>query len=100
MGTNYIGVIIIVGLCIGIFLVCREIVLWYFKINKLIQEQTKTNFLLSKILIQLGGTPESKPASVAAMEDTKTYDFLDEKGNVRNVTTKTGEKAGWTLIKK
>jgi hypothetical protein len=100
MGTNYIGVIIIVGLCIGIFLVCREIVLWYFKINKLIQEQTKTNFLLSKILIQLGGTSESKPASVEAIEDTKTYDFLDEKGKVRNVTTKTGEKAGWTLIKK
>jgi hypothetical protein len=48
----------------------------------------------------LGGNLESKPTSIEVIEDTSTYDFLDEKGNVRNVTIKTGEKAGWTLIKK
>ena len=100
METNFIGIILIVLLCVAIFLICREIVLWYFKINKLLQEQTKTNFVLSKILIQLGGNLESKPTSIEVIEDTSTYDFLDEKGNVRNVTIKTGEKAGWTLIKK
>lgn len=33
---------------------------------------------------------------VKEMEDTNTYDYLDEKGNIRNVTPKTAKAAGWT----
>ncbi len=100
MGTQIISIIIVVAICFGIFLICREIVLWYFKINRIIEGQTKTNVLLSQILIQLGGTLETKPKSNIEVEDTNTYDYVDDHGRIRNVTPKTAKNAGWTLLKK
>ncbi len=100
MGTQIISIIIVVAICFGIFLICREIVLWYFKINKIIDGQIKTNALLERILIQLGGTLETKPESNVEVEDTSTYDYVDNHGKIRNVTAKTAKNAGWTLLKK
>jgi len=100
MVTQIISIIIIIAICIGIFLICREVVLWYFKINRIIEVQTKTNMLLSQILIQLGGTPETKPKSNVEVEDTNTYDYVDDHGKIRNVTSKTAKNAGWVLLKK
>lgn len=44
-------------LCVVIilFLIIRNIVLWYFKINERVELQEKTNLLLELILKQLGG---------------------------------------------
>lgn len=37
----------------GFCLLIRPLILWYFKINKIIQEQENTNFFLEKILEEL-----------------------------------------------
>jgi len=97
---NYIAIIVTILLVMLLFFALRELMCWYWKINKILNEQTKTNILLSKILIQLGGNLESKLKQVAEIEDTNTHDYLDDQGKTRNVTAKTAEKAGWTLVKK
>ncbi len=95
---NNVSVIIVVVVSLvflaGIFILLRELMCWYWKINKMIEEKTKTNILLSKILIQMGGTLETKPKSNIEVEDTSTHDYLDDQGKTRNVTAKTAEKAG------
>lgn len=48
------------------FLIFREFVLWYFRINDCIKNQLKTNHLLELIGSQLGGT------------DTGTLTILEE----------------------
>jgi hypothetical protein len=95
-----VGAVIVVVILIVIFLICREIVLWYFKINRIIEGQAKTNALLERILKQLGGTLETESKSIVAVEDTNTYDYVDDQGRLRNVTHKTAKNAGWTLLKK
>jgi hypothetical protein len=95
-----VAAIIVIVILIVIFLICREIVLWYFRINRIIEGQTETNVLLERILKQLGGTLETESKSNVKVEDTNTYDYVDDKGNIRNVTHKTANNAGWTLLKK
>ena len=58
METYKIWLILLVALAIAIilFFVLREVNMWYWKINERIFQQHKTNFLLEKILIQLGAT--------------------------------------------
>ena len=48
-------------LCVVIilFLIIRNIVLWYLKINDRVELQKKTNLLLELILKQLGGEVDS-----------------------------------------
>lgn len=50
--------IVIISLIISIilFFVLREVICWYWKVNERITLHQKTNFLLEKILIQLGAT--------------------------------------------
>ena len=40
-------------------------------------------------------TDVEKPTEVKETEDTNTYEYIDEKGNIRNVTPKTAKAAGW-----
>ena len=97
---NIPGIILIVIIFIALFIALREFYCWYFKINSRLDEQKKTNVVLTKILIQLGGTLETKPTTSVEVEDTNTYDYIDNNGKVRNVTNKTAKNAGWTLMKK
>lgn len=46
----YLGIVIII---IGFFLLFREIVLWYFNINTIIEKQTKSVNVLHQILEEL-----------------------------------------------
>ena len=52
------GILLILVLTIGFsivgFLIFREVINWYWKINKRIRLQHTTNLLLEKILVQLG----------------------------------------------
>jgi hypothetical protein len=48
-------VLIIVGIVVVAFIALREILLWYWKISEVVQNQKKTNFLLARILHQNGG---------------------------------------------
>ena len=49
----------IVCVLIILFFICRNIFLWYAKINERIELQERTNQLLEKILKQLGGEVEN-----------------------------------------
>jgi hypothetical protein len=98
-----VPIIVSLVIFLVIFLILREVVLWYFKINKIIEGLSLQVSLLRKILVQLGGTVETKQNSTVPdkpEEDLTTYDYLDDKGRVRNVTAKTAEHAGWTRVKK
>ena len=44
-------IIIWIVVVIILFLLCREIICWYYKINERITLQTETNELLKKILL-------------------------------------------------
>ena len=48
-----IGFIVILGICIALFFVLKELMCWYWKINERIELQKKTNEILGKILLEL-----------------------------------------------
>jgi hypothetical protein len=48
MGLVGIIILVIIGIII-VFLICREIVCWYWKINTLVELMTEQNRLLSEI---------------------------------------------------
>ena len=50
-----------------LFLVLRSVNLWYWKITESLKNQTRTNFLLEKILLQLNGN-----LAEVTIEDTTT----------------------------
>jgi endogenous inhibitor of DNA gyrase (YacG/DUF329 family) len=52
------ALVIALGVCIGIFLILRSLVLWYWKINTVVQLLDKQNALLAKLVEQ--GDPERK----------------------------------------
>ncbi|MCX6352055.1 MAG: hypothetical protein NTX03_09360 [Bacteroidetes bacterium] len=54
MEQTILPLIITLGVLILLFFACREILMWYWKINERITLQNKTNMLLEKITIQLG----------------------------------------------
>ena len=45
---------IAIAIIVIVFLVAREIVLWYWKINTIVKNQEKTNFLLKKYMESKG----------------------------------------------
>jgi predicted PurR-regulated permease PerM len=49
-------ILIVLAIAVIVFLVIREIVCWYSKINERVELQKRTNMLLENILKQLGGT--------------------------------------------
>lgn len=53
-GIGIAIVVIVAGLLvsIGVFLLVRLIVLWYFKINKMLKELTKMNYYLERLVAQ------------------------------------------------
>jgi hypothetical protein len=50
---NFIPFIIVAVICLVLFVVLREVVCWYSKINERIELQKKTNALLEKIFNNL-----------------------------------------------
>ena len=55
MGDTILLVIGYVGIMFIVFLVIRNFLLWYWKVNDLVEEQKKTNFLIAKLLLRQGG---------------------------------------------
>ncbi|GAB6039075.1 hypothetical protein JCM15519_36340 [Fundidesulfovibrio butyratiphilus] len=58
-GYSFMNPLILLLIILVIFLVCREIVCWYWKLNKIVANQERQNQLLESILARLGG-PESQ----------------------------------------
>jgi hypothetical protein len=55
MGDTILLVIGYLGIMFIVFLVIRNFLLWYWKVNDLLEEQKKTNFLIAKLLLRQGG---------------------------------------------
>lgn len=55
--SEIIPVLVVIGIVILVFLFCREVTLWYLKINETIENQKETNTLLRKILMKLPDEP-------------------------------------------
>jgi hypothetical protein len=55
MKNDVLLIVMIVGIVAIAFLLLREVLLWYWKINEIVQNQKKTNYLLAKILYEKGG---------------------------------------------
>jgi uncharacterized protein YoxC len=51
---NITGALIAIAFLVIVFLVARELVLWYWKINTIVRNQEKTNFLLKKYMESKG----------------------------------------------
>ncbi len=51
-GSIIVGLLIIIFIQVIIFIIIRELIMWYWKINKRIQLQEKTISLLQQILDQ------------------------------------------------
>lgn len=74
--------ILIIGLLIAImfFLLIREIICWYYKINVRIELQTETNNLLRKLVEK----NESKISETKKIESTETT-FYGDKDELKKV---------------
>ena len=55
MKNEILSIFIVVGIVAIVFIVLREVLLWYWKINEMVQNQKKTNYLIAKLLYQKGG---------------------------------------------
>ena len=54
--------IVVLLFCVLLFFLLREVICWYYKINKMINIQSKQNELLQQILNKLSGDrPEEAP---------------------------------------
>jgi len=52
MGGGSVGtIVIIIAVFIGIFFLCRELICWYYKINRLVALTEEQKQLLKKFLI-------------------------------------------------
>ena len=50
-------VLLVVGIAIFVFILIREIVMWYYKINERITIMKETNVILRQILMKLPDEP-------------------------------------------
>ena len=74
MENLIVSLIIVVVVMLAIFLIIRKIVLWYFKINKIVNNQRLTNELLRKIYLHQGG--DIKSISPLSTSDLKRNDIV------------------------
>jgi hypothetical protein len=64
MGNNFLGMIILyLVILIGLWLLLRELVCWYYKINETISLQKKTNELLEILINKIDGKEIIKEAT-------------------------------------
>ncbi|MFT3796494.1 hypothetical protein [Flavobacterium sp.] len=83
-GELVIVLLIIIAVNIGVFLIIRELILWYWKINKSIQLQEETNSLLRQIL---NSQTTTQPNQLNAISD-KTELKTDEKLSLNDLYMK------------
>lgn len=61
-GYNFMNPLIFLLIILVVFLVCREIVCWYWKLNKIVANQERQNQLLESILERLGSPEATRQA--------------------------------------
>lgn len=56
---DFLGLIVVIGVAIGIFLLLRELFCWYYKINKVVELLEEANVLL-RAQIEMMGVSEGR----------------------------------------
>lgn len=56
--NSFTGTFTILAVALVVFLIFRFLVLWYFRINKIVYELQQTNYILKQLFIQAGGSIE------------------------------------------
>ncbi|WP_300158346.1 hypothetical protein [Solidesulfovibrio sp.] len=64
-GGGLVSLLITLLVLIVIFLVCREIVCWYWKINRAVELLERQNVLLERIEARLSATGQAPPPGSA-----------------------------------
>lgn len=59
-GVTLIGIIMTLAITIGLFFLFRGIMLWYWKVDKIVQNQEETNRLLKSIARTLESKDDHK----------------------------------------
>lgn len=73
MEDRAIEILIIIGVLVVLFLVLRELVCWYYKVNERIELQKDSNTILRKILSELKDVTESLEKN-KAQENQELFD--------------------------
>jgi len=88
---EYIGPIIIsLIVLIVVFLICRELICWYFKINKRVELMEEQNELMKKMLS--GGNSQAS-SSKTSLEDEEDEDFEENVGWAKDLSVEEMEEA-------
>jgi hypothetical protein len=101
MGNLSFFEILIISLIVFIvvFLILREFICWYYKINKRIENQERANYLLEHIYEKLGGdivTDSQKVDSKETENENSVYDYVDRMGAPRRGIPKQARENGWS----
>jgi len=83
METLIIPVIIILAIILVAFLILRQVMLWYFKINTIVKNMEYTIKWLQKIYIQMGGNPV---ATQFNSDEINNSDWVVFKNNTTGLT--------------
>lgn len=77
------GLLVAIAISIGLFFLLRSLFLWYWKINKIVSNQEKTNWLLAKMYERDGGllTPDQKKELGMSIEKPKEQES-EKKGDL------------------
>lgn len=73
--------IFIIAASIAVFLILRELMCWYYKINERVKLQQETNRLLAELIKQNSGEPKSAESKVEIV-DLKTLNMARDKGEI------------------
>ena len=99
-GNTITSLLISLGVIIVVFLIFRAVMLWYWKVNDIVKNQERTNELLEKVYLQLGGkkstlnVPKEDIDRTQSMIDSLRKDQVLVK-NLRTGDLKTELKSTW-----
>lgn len=90
-GSIFGPLIITLIVLIIIFLICRELICWYYKINEMINIQNQQNSILNDILTQL----KSKPSIIdSSYKNDSLSSSISSEGRIIKFTEKVLETIG------
>lgn len=89
-GQIYMVVIVSIVVAFGLFILMRQVMLWYFKIDKMEANQLKTNLLLEKILTEYqhkNNPVLTEPITENRLTDEQTQVYFYESNTSREQWT-------------
>ena len=94
-GPIILGSLIVLAVAVGLFLLFRGVILWYYRVNEIVRLQTRTVEVLEKIWY---GLVVDKPKDSAPPREVNTWVCL-KCGNVNNWTQESCRMCGTSKSK-